>query len=236
MRPIIKKLLLNTHGIVRNGLVAEYRFNEGAGQVLYDYRSNNNGQLGSAAGADTNDPTWTAGGLTFATDDYCAMPVPFNVNENWAVYIAGKRDGNPSVEWGEAFCSMGISTGSNPQLYVFKGSTGFLRFYVHTGTFEAYVTFDTFPAGFNMLVAKRNGDNYTLKNLTTGQVGAFVRSGTLTGVDVCTLGVRRRNALDLYLNGEISYYLPYSRATSDAEDTQNYRALKTILAGRGVSI
>lgn len=51
--------------IERRGLFAEYRFNEGSGQILTDYISGNNGVLGANGGVDTNDPTWSAQGLQF---------------------------------------------------------------------------------------------------------------------------------------------------------------------------
>ena len=51
---------------IRDGLVAEYLFDEGRGQVLCDYIGNgNHGQLGSTPYADTNDPLWTPQGLQF---------------------------------------------------------------------------------------------------------------------------------------------------------------------------
>jgi hypothetical protein len=52
--------------IVRNGLVAEWRFDEGAGQVVGDDTGNgHDGVLGFTAGVDPFDPTWTARGLSF---------------------------------------------------------------------------------------------------------------------------------------------------------------------------
>jgi hypothetical protein len=43
--------------IVQDGLVVEWRFDEGAGQVLTDYKGGHHGQLGSTPGSDANDPT-----------------------------------------------------------------------------------------------------------------------------------------------------------------------------------
>jgi hypothetical protein len=64
-----------TKCLPRDGLVALYLFNEGAGQVLTDYSGNgNHGTLGSTTGDDTNDPTWTREGLAFETDDYVVLP------------------------------------------------------------------------------------------------------------------------------------------------------------------
>ncbi len=55
------------------GLQALYHFADGAGQALADSSGQGrNGVLGSTAGADTNDPTWIAAGLSFTTDDYVA--------------------------------------------------------------------------------------------------------------------------------------------------------------------
>jgi hypothetical protein len=45
--------------IVQDGMVAEWRFDDGAGQVLTDHAGGHHGQLGSTAGSDTNDPAWT---------------------------------------------------------------------------------------------------------------------------------------------------------------------------------
>jgi len=50
-------------GIVAAGLQLYYAFDEGSGQSLADLSGGgSNGTLGSSAGADTNDPNWTAAG------------------------------------------------------------------------------------------------------------------------------------------------------------------------------
>ena len=235
MRPIIKQLLLlNPFGIVRNGLVAEYRFNEGAGQVLYDYKNNNNGQLGSAAGADTNDPTWTALGLTYATDDYCDMPVPFNVNGDWTIYVVAKRDGIPAGA--EAVWGVSNNTTDIPWIFIYKTTIN-SNFVVAIRNDAATLVTQSVVAtnGFKLLALKHRGNNFILKNITDGVSAVLGQSGVWT-INKCALGAQLRTTTVNYLNGETAYYLPYNRATSDAEDTQNYRALKTILAGRGVSI
>jgi hypothetical protein len=61
-----------THqAIVAAGLIAEWRFDQGAGQVLTDQTGNgHHGQLGSTTGADAADPTWTAQGLSFDGGDF----------------------------------------------------------------------------------------------------------------------------------------------------------------------
>jgi len=58
---------------VLEGLQALYHFADGAGQALADSSGQGrHGVLGSTSGADTNDPTWVAAGLSFTTDDYVA--------------------------------------------------------------------------------------------------------------------------------------------------------------------
>ena len=49
---------------VRSGLSGQTLLNVGIGGSLH------NAQLGSAATADTNDPTWGAAGMVFGNDDF----------------------------------------------------------------------------------------------------------------------------------------------------------------------
>lgn len=235
MNSTARKLLLSPQGIVRNGLIAEYRFNEGAGQILYDYKNNNNGQLGSTAGADTNDPTWTTQGLTFATDDYCVMPVPFDVNGDWTVCLVVKRDGIPAG--GEYFYSIGNSTTDTPNI-AFLNDVVANRVIMRVGNDAgnaAYPTLANNNVGFNLFCLKKENNIFRVKNVGTQTFVVTSVSGIFT-LNRCTLGAFARVNIAAYLNGEIAYYMPYSRATSDAEDMQNYRHLKKILAGRGVAI
>ena len=60
---------------IRDGLVAEYLFDEGRGQILHDYSGHgNHGQLGSTRDVDTNDPLWTPQGLEFdGVDDFVVI-------------------------------------------------------------------------------------------------------------------------------------------------------------------
>ncbi len=57
--------------IIQENLVAWYRFDQYTGQRLWDYSDyHNHGTLGSTAGVDDNDPTWTTKGLYFDGGDY----------------------------------------------------------------------------------------------------------------------------------------------------------------------
>jgi len=57
--------------IVAGGLSAEWRFDQGVGQVLTDHTGNgHHGRLGATTGADAADPLWTAQGLSFDGGDF----------------------------------------------------------------------------------------------------------------------------------------------------------------------
>jgi len=68
LKPILLPQLPNN--LLSNGLLLEWRFNEGIGQVVNDYSGNGyQGQLGPTPGIDTGDPEWTREGLVLTTDD-----------------------------------------------------------------------------------------------------------------------------------------------------------------------
>lgn len=90
---------------VSSGLQALYHFADGAGQGLADSSGQGrNGVLGSTAGADTNDPTWVAAGLSFTTDDYVACGTDAALRPNaLTVCAAVKLTASavvPLVGWG----------------------------------------------------------------------------------------------------------------------------------------
>lgn len=102
-------LLLRKKGepkIVQAGLQVYYPFDEGSGQILTDRSGvSNDGTLGSTSGADTNDPTWVAEGLSFTTDDYVTSANDLSARPDaWTVCAAVKFapvvDDQPLVGWG----------------------------------------------------------------------------------------------------------------------------------------
>ena len=84
---------------VAAGLQAIYLLDDGAGQTALDLSGNGrNATLGSTAGVDTNDPLWTAEGLSFATDDFlnCGDAAELRPAA-WTVCVAAKLAPNVSV-------------------------------------------------------------------------------------------------------------------------------------------
>lgn len=226
--------------IIRQGLVAYYnpalQYHQGLrGQILYDYSGKSyHGQLGSTTGSDTNDPTWTGQGLSFDGNDFCIMPVPFDVNGDWTIYWVAKRDGTSSSS--ECVFSWGTLTATVPYLQVYKSTSDNWAAYItnDAGLGFNIVSVSASKTGFRMLCLKKSGTVCTLRDLATGEVATMsALSGTFT-ILVATLGAKRINTTSLYLTGEIASYLPYNRATSNAEDNRNYAALKSMLAPVGV--
>lgn len=224
-------------GVVPNGLVAEYRFDEGAGQTLRDYgikKNNLHGQLGSTAGADTNDPTWTAQGLSFITDDYVSIANDAKINDlpaGISIIIAVKHNALGSEEYlisknGFNQYKITKSIGNN-FVFTFKTNTG-----VYDVISSSAVLVDTpvlFAATYQTNGLVRTYHN-GVPDTTVAKTGAILSSAS-----VLTLG-KRSDISSGYLNGVLYYVLLYNRALSPTEIKQNYHVLRKILAGRGITV
>lgn len=84
VHPVLDELL--------RGYVAFWPLYEGSGQVLNDISGNAyHGQLGSAVGADTNDPLWATWGLNQdPVDDYSVMPIAAINRNEWTIVVAAQ--------------------------------------------------------------------------------------------------------------------------------------------------
>jgi hypothetical protein len=238
--PTVSATALNTStelGLVRSGLVAEYRFNEGSGQILYDYSGNNNhGTLGSTTGADTNDPTYAGGGASFTTDDYIVGPTTLKYS-SFTFQIAINNAGGDAYQ-----AIIADSTGTTA-----TGKAGyFLR---KTDTSKRYQ--------FRIYDAAGNEQNSGITGLTNGTWGLL--TGTFDGTTIksflgatladsvaCTGITQSSQALYIgrysyttagYFGGSIAYLAIYNRALTQAEITQNYNYLKSyLLRERGIAL
>jgi hypothetical protein len=223
-------------GLIRQGLVAEYRFNEGSGQILYDYSGNNNhGMLGSTTGSDTNDPTYTREGASFTTDDYIACPNISTINTTITVFYT------PQIT---------TATGSGTLFSFTTGATTFggIMFSAGTSAWEdEVITYfnnggktayraGTVAAGWHILVTRWNGTKYDLildgVNLVTSVDGtpALVTDGT-----AYKIGTRSTPAV--YLSGVVAFHAVYNRSITDAEESRNRAYLKSyLLRERGIAL
>lgn len=230
MNPAVKNLLLQPQGIVKNGLVAWYDFQQGAdAQVLYDKSGYGyHGQLGSTTGADTNDPTWTAQGLSFGGDDYvglpftakypCTLEIVFSITnpetENGCVVGLGTNNGNIQFT-----TNVGLFFGSNskPGIAISEFSANTMIHvtvvYVSSSDFSLY----------------KNG--YPAKLTTTNSYWTGYESNI-------TLGARRISDPLSYLNNgaKIAYLAMYEKLLTPVEIKRNFLSIKKELGRRGVAL
>jgi len=231
--------------IVRAGLVAWYKFNEGQGQRLVDWSPyGNHGTLGSSDGVDTNDPTWTNRGLIFGADDYVVTPLLLSPliasgittysivavvnNTAGAVYrtIFGERsNSNATPIAGQ----LDFTDANKPRFVVRDDAANIVSAASATAYSDAYA----------MYTGVRNGNNiYLYRNITLLASPAAVALGAIT-VDRATIGTLRYNAtVDSYFNSTepIAFLAAYKVALALPEITQIFNALKAELAPRGVAL
>lgn len=207
-----RTLLLGSRqqGLPRDGLVALYLFNEGSGQVLTDYSGNGyHGTLGSTAGDDTNDPTWTGQGLAFATDDYVTIPARSAVGTRLFVLTM-------AAGWSA------ISTG----LYQHGGVNQLF-------TSNANATEIVIPIGspFSLVVVSPTTEQMDLKFYLNGGGPTGSVSVSATVPQDTRLG---NCATTVYLTGTFHAAVYWDRVLSSSEISRSLAAMKAILAPRGV--
>ena len=239
MNPTLLKIITQKPTIVQPGLVAEYRFEEGTSQVLYDYRGKNNGQLGSTTGGDTNDPTRIANGLTFATDDYVKLPYVINVEQNFTIFIVASV-GALAPAAIETYFSAGNSSMGTQYMWLRRWTDGILGLgwvndagVADTATISAA---NVIP-GIRLIVVKRSAESMFFKDVAGGLLSS-VRNAPAnpTTFNQITLGSLGRTIFNNFLNQSIYAFLAYNRATTTAEDAKIYKALKRKLVQVGVVI
>ena len=222
--------------LVRDGLVAEYRFDEGRGQVLCDYSGNgNHGQLGSTREADTNDPLWTPQGLEFdGVDDYVAIKPGLEIMtlEMWpSPHLIDSENRYPSLfgcgaqSTTDGFIWVLTEPNVHTRLEVQRQFTGG-RNRLTILNWEDGVEQLCFTWGDGYGTAYKNG---CIEQQTTylGDIlpiaNKYSRIGTFMGVAYCC-------------DNRIYLVRIYNRALSPEEVLQNYEWSKTELAKRGVNL
>lgn len=229
---------------IRNGLVAEYLFDEGSGQVLYDYSGNDNhGQLGSTPEADTNDPLWTPQGLQFdGVDDYVSLgtrvALPGTSGLTVHAVVCSYQDVSYSGVIAQDYIIQPYRTWSvyynydkNFQLTIAASDAGSQYRSIGVPIAEEGVYTEaafTFEGGVR-LAAYRKG--LEVNSISEG-VPLAVDNPDAQKIRPHFIGKYDR----YFFNGVISYIAIYNRALSPEEVQQNYQYLKTVLAERGVNL
>lgn len=215
--------------IVQNGLIAEWRLDEGSGQAITDYSGNgHNGVLGFSAGADGFDPTWTAQGLSFDGTEIAWFADAVGISGGTArTLVAVVRTNSSSgfgVEWG--------GTGGDGQRWTLdRSGAGNLRLDIRGAAFASALAL---PAStWCFIAATQSGAD--LNTATLYLNGSSEASGISATVDT-TNGFLIGQANAVARSMEAAYGLVYDRALSAAEVEQNRQALKPILASRGITL
>jgi hypothetical protein len=125
------------HGVRRRfPLSAYWPLNEGRGQVVRDWSGhNNNGQLGSTAGVDANDPSWIRGlffwssALHFDGDDFVTIPDSTSLEPKEMTVSAWFR-GTGSPGRFRYLVAKGSNLCQNASYGLYTGTGGGIAFYV----------------------------------------------------------------------------------------------------------
>lgn len=247
-----------TLSIIRNGLVAEWRFDEGAGQVLTDYSGNgHHGQLGSTTGADAADPTWIAQGLSFDGGDRVDLPAaaPLGID------VVFKNDSTLSAALSPSQVLLAQSNNDETGVMFGNMSGGISNEIITIG--QSDIDDDPGYSGSNrsywkhasasiaagswhlLQVDWRSGvPNYTIVIDGTDLQNAV--SGTPPEAPNLVEWIEAPWALGNGIGGvviggggfqgDVAYLIFYSTTRTPTQQAQNRAALAAILAGRGITL
>ena len=230
---------------IKDGLVAEYLFNEGRGQVLCDYSGNgNHGQLGSTREADTNDPLWTPQGLEFdGVDDFVTTyPHACNLDSHEAtceIIVCPYSFRQSSIT--EFLRHQHLDSNNKGGYYIeYRGDMGTIvnvAFTLEDGQ-QQITTFDIslIPLNVYTHILATYDDNYIKIYINS----VLVKSAAVYNPDNLKIANGRNLLIGSYdygtraFNGIIPMVRIYNRALSPEEVLQNYEWSKVELAKRGV--
>lgn len=222
---------------VAAGLQVLSWLDEGSGQTATDHSGlARDGVLGSTAGADTNDPVWSAAGLQFATDDWVDYGTEADLRSDaWTVCVAAKITPGVSVPllgWG--------ATAQVPAIYaaapfnqnrplIWLANTCFRYF-------EKNSPVNTQDAGWHFFVFSCPGNtsaDILLSELTVdGQQQAANSSDNSVDGQAKTTVRLGAAGTGQFANAEMAFFSYHNRVLSVAERESMRTYAKTILEGR----
>lgn len=197
-------------------------------------------QRGSTSGADTNDPTPTLAGWSFATDDYGLVSQKLVGDlANHTVILVAKQDTETTASYlyGEGSTSStapiwGLSTGSSNAKHsnwIYRGddnNSDGVSLGQELFTAGAWRSHAVVKSGTSMLRYWDGGN----------AVETTISNRTLT-LNQTTIGARSLNTPSNFFNGTIAFVLVYNRALSPAEIKRLHeRYLKPKMAEVGVGL
>lgn len=210
--------------IVRDGLILEWRFDDGSGQVLTDYSGNDlHGQLGSGTGSDTNDPAWVSPrGLAFTSNDYVRLASLPTLNPPFSAQVVSRRTGSVA-----RMTRLHLRNGTSTRIILqSEASTDAFRLY------DALASpMDNQSAGavgdgrVSMTVTVPSGAGTALGYLGNTQVVSYT-AGSTYGINNLFLGAS--HGTSEFLSGQILSVVLYTGILTPEQIAQNnahYQAL-----------
>lgn len=222
--------------LLTSGLVAEYRFLDGSGQVLTDSTANAlNGQLGTGTGVDSSDPTWTTQGLVFdGVDDQVTLGNPALLNPTAITFGMVFRT-NQGVDFSN-FHSFVRHDGHITPIQWNQGNNDLVaRFWTAGGRtdvqFDAAAYKDNGWHHYVFSYDSAGGLGVYLDDMATAKGGAAANGALVTNASTPFMLGRSENGNEASA-GAIAYVYIYNRALTGAERTANDTALRQLLASR----
>ncbi len=198
--------------IIRTGVIAEYHFDEGQGDRLYDHSGN--GNHGTLSG-----PTWTTQGLHFSADDYVDLGKAILTGQPYSAVCAITMPAPAATMrfWGNTAYCVGCSSGRN----IWANH--------RTNTTVAHPTVFVVNQPFVVTVTW-DGTTITVYH----NLSKYSEALAAPTVSTENMNVGRRGDADSYLTGTVCWLQFLDRAVTDEEVRRNQIALRHILAPRGV--
>jgi hypothetical protein len=198
-----------------------------------------NGQLGSTAGADVNDPVWGAIGLTYGADDFVKIAAAANINDLAQITImsALRLDG-----WGGGGTGRISDKGGKRNLYTTEAYLGFLQdFDGATDGSWASAAGSLSLAGQTVAVAydrtsAANTPTFFVNGLQSATTQVTAPAGSAVSDAASDLYLGNAAAANRNLDGPQGYYLEYNRILTPAEIMRNHHVLRGAMARRGLVI
>jgi Concanavalin A-like lectin/glucanases superfamily/Fibronectin type III domain len=227
--------------IVTAGLVAEWRFDDGAGQQITDYSGNGyHAQLGATDEPVAGEPTWSSTGVDCvlsATDNFITTSTSAGISGTDArtVIVVAQCDlsevGFGFFQWvGDG----GLTT--RWQFHLRGTDANFLGWTINSGIgFETSLSPTTNTWHFLAVTQ----DDQGLDNGMTIYLDDAAESAPGFGISIDTagdivMGPLGESQTGILKKGKFAYALLYDRELSAGEIEQNRQALAAILAGRGI--
>jgi len=216
--------------IVRQGLFAEYHFDEKSGAYLLDYSGNNNhGILGNSLAANSNWPIRVPVGYHFKDDDFVELPL--------TIKNLLTKNGEFTVEIVlEIFTAQAIqiilaSSLNSTDRFTINGTINKIRHNLYNGityvNTEATGYVEKSPCFISTKMSNQFTETMVNKNMSVSSIGS-----NASATSACRFGLRTDNTLGLI--GIISYASFYNRKLTSNEQNHNYNAVKNIMKKKGI--